>query len=89
MSEKMKFVDEILRELRSHLKRCVPDPDDRQHCERLCRDLRVRYKGTMNAWTETLRYVSRLEGQKKALESENAAYATRIESLKAQIVVER
>ena len=81
MSEKMKFVDAILRELQSYLKRCVPDPDDRQHCERLCRDLRVQYKATLNAWTETLRYVSKLEGQKKTLESENAPYVTRIESL--------
>lgn len=76
-NKQMKFVDAILGKLRSRLEHCVPDPDDRQHCERLCRDLRVQYKGTMRAWTETLRCVSRLEGRKKTLEAQ-------IESLKAE-----
>ena len=61
--ERLKVFDKILSELRSRLNRCVPDPDEREHCERLCRDLRVQYKGTMEAWEGTLEYVLLLEAE--------------------------
>lgn len=77
-SERMEFVDAIFSELRSRLEHCVPDLDDRQHCKRLCEDLRVQYKGTMDAWTENLEYAATLRRRLKARDS-------RIESLEEQI----
>lgn len=78
MNDKLKVVGKILSDLRSHLQRCVPDPADRARCERLCQDLYIQYRGTMDAWQVTLDDVS-------CLEDENAELRDEIRSLKDEI----
>lgn len=64
-----KAVDKIIEKLRSQLERCVPDPADRDRCEKLCRDLRIQYQATLGAWDVTLQHGKVLEHRIEELEA--------------------